>query len=103
MVMKRKRKLIPYAGWEPQMKIKRGRINVKRALELRAEGLKWRDIGVILAADIGREEPFCSDSVMQTINLYRKAQRENTLQAGASIYGSDEPQQGARQSQVQGM
>lgn len=68
------RQLIRYAGWEgpPVRRVRREVIDVRRALELREQGMKWSEVGVILASEAGREEPYFGDSVRSAITRHRK-------------------------------
>jgi hypothetical protein len=80
------RRLIPYAGYDPGeedfsgLEIERGGLlgnrsdfgprkvmNVQLAIQLRASGMKWDDIGRELAAQEGRPVPYRGDSVIQSI------------------------------------
>lgn len=75
--------LIPFAGYdpnendfsmiklEPRYGFDFGReINVKRAVELRAKGLKWREVSVLLAHECRRKIPFQPQSVMCAVYGY---------------------------------
>jgi hypothetical protein len=63
-----KRKLIPYAGFDPMERhskrpIAYNKIDVARAEALKAKGLTWKEVGKQLAEEQGRDAPYSSDSV----------------------------------------
>lgn len=74
------RKPIPYAGFDPTEyrppgKRKGGRrreINVERALELKAQGLTYRDIGIKMAEEERRALPYTHDSISSAIGRERR-------------------------------
>ena len=62
------RKLIPYAGYDPQERHSRrpiayNKIDVTRAEQLKAEDLTWKEVGRRLADEQGRDAPYSADSV----------------------------------------
>jgi hypothetical protein len=72
---KTKRRLIPYAGFDPsedRMTLSTRQINKVRAHELRASGMKWMDICRTLAEESGRPTLYATDSVMAAVGRYRK-------------------------------
>jgi hypothetical protein len=76
--------LIRYAGFDPKendfSKLPRKRfankrkaeIDVEKALALRAKGLKWREIGVLLAFELRRRSPFTVEGVTNAIWAAKK-------------------------------
>lgn len=75
-----KQKIIRYAGYDPQenrfpprvVNLARRQIDVAKALELRAKGLRWREVGVLLASERRRRTPFCPQSIVQAIRHARQ-------------------------------
>lgn len=50
-------------------------INVQKAISLHEKGLTWRQIGILLAAEIGRRSPFQANSVERAVRAYDLGRR----------------------------
>ncbi len=77
------RRLIPYAGYDPSedradYRVGRrwSKVDPRRALELRADGMGWRDVADALTCETDRNIRFATDAVISAVRRYRQQQKE---------------------------
>jgi hypothetical protein len=87
MAVKRKRKLIPYAGFDEDDWHFAREVPVEHAEELRSKGMSWKEIANELTIEYNRDPPFTLSGVYNAVARLKKEQANEQRDARSGDVG----------------